>query len=39
VIVDLRTALVVGAALMALFAGLMLGVPRLLLATAKRDDS
>jgi hypothetical protein len=39
VIVDLRTALVVGAALMALFAGLMLGVPRLLLATAERDDS
>ena len=31
VIVDLRTAVVVGAALLVLLAGLMLGVPRLLL--------
>ena len=37
VIVDLGTAFVVGAALLALLAGLMLGVPRLLLAKVERD--
>ena len=38
VIVDLTTALVVGAALLALLAGLMLGLPRWLLANADRED-
>ena len=38
VIVDLRTAVVVGAALLVLLAALMLGVPRLLLASVDRDD-
>ncbi len=37
VIVDLETALVVGAALLVLLAGLMLGVPRLLISKVDRD--